>query len=162
MNGSIWSLGLQDILSTRSYRERDLSWHAPTWGQEARVNSRLPLIIADRAVENMEKTDEKNLNYMMSTFDNMYKLRRPDEIRTFLEDNDFLSPLISEAYWKLQNHFPNSSIFMQVDNNELVISVGTGLSPEEADEKLHNFDEEWWIDASENSNARLCITVEFQ
>jgi|WetSurMetagenome_2_1015567.scaffolds.fasta_scaffold117483_2 hypothetical protein len=108
------------------------------------------------------ETNEKNLNFMMATFSDMYKLRRPNEIRDFLEANDFLNPLVSEAHDKLQEYFPNSTIFMEVDQNELVVSVGTSFSPEEADERLHNFDVEWWIDASENSKARLCITVEFQ
>lgn len=107
-------------------------------------------------------TDGKNLNFMMAAFSNMYKLRQPNEIRDFLEINDFLSPLVSEAHGRLQNYFPNSTIFMEVDQNELVISVGTSFSPEEADRRLQKFDEEWWIDKSINSNARLCITVEFQ
>jgi hypothetical protein len=107
-------------------------------------------------------TDAKNLNFMMAAFNNMYKLRRPNEIRDFLEANDFLNPLVSEAHDQLQKHFPSSTIFMEVDQNELVMSVGTSFSPEEADERLHNFDVEWWIDASEKSKARLCITVEFQ
>ncbi|MDD2755026.1 MAG: hypothetical protein PHS80_05785 [Methanothrix sp.] len=107
-------------------------------------------------------TDEKNLNFMMAAFNNMFKLRRPTEIRDFLEANDFLNPLVSEAHDQLQKYFPYSTIFMEVAQNELIISVGTSFSPEEADERLHNFDADWWIDESINSKAKLCITVEFQ
>jgi hypothetical protein len=107
-------------------------------------------------------TDEKNLNSMIATYNSMYQLREPSEIRVFLEDNDFLNPIITEAYGKLQKHFPSSTIFMEVEQNELVISVGTTLSPQEAKEKLDKFDEEWWLDNCMQSHAKLCITVEFQ
>jgi hypothetical protein len=107
-------------------------------------------------------TGERNLNSMIAMYESMYHLRKPSKIRVFLEDNEFLDPIITEAYGKLQKHFPSSAIFMEVVQNELVISIGTTLSPEDADEKLDSFDEEWWIDASARSNARLCITVEFQ
>jgi len=86
----------------------------------------------------------------------------PIDVGKFLNSNKFLIPLISEAYNRLPKFFPLSPVSMRVHQNELVIAVMTSLSPEDADEKLDNFDEEWWIDASERSNARLCITVEFQ
>ncbi len=118
--------------------------------------------IASTAVSDLMLTDEKNLNSMMATYNSMYQLRKPSEIRVFLEDNDFLDPIIADANRRLQKYFPNSTIFMEVDQGELVISVGTSLSPEEADERLNKFDEDWWIDEFINSKARLCITVEFQ
>jgi len=108
-------------------------------------------------------TDEITLSSTMTIIKAMYAFRGGDnEIREFLTNNVYLVPLASEAYKKLQTYFPYSTIFMEVNQDQLVISVGTTESPEEADERLHRFDEDWWIDASINSMGRLCITVEFQ
>jgi hypothetical protein len=87
-------------------------------------------------------TDEIILNSSMSIFNIMYDLRGSDEIRGFLKSNSFLIPLVSEAYDKLQMYFPYSTIFAEVIQNELVISVGTTLSPKEAKEQLYKFDED--------------------
>jgi len=107
-------------------------------------------------------SDSDNLNYTMALYNNMYVLRNPTEIREFLKNNKYLISLVSEAHQELQRFFPSSLLSMKVHQNELVVAVMTSLPPEDADEKLDNFDEEWWIDALTRSNARLCITVEFQ
>jgi len=110
--------------------------------------------------------DEIFLNSAMSMFNNMYDIRGDfagsKSVREFLQNNTFLIPLVSEAYEKLQTHFPYSTIFMDVVHDELVISVGTTLSPKEARKNLNAFDEEWWLDVCVNSHAKLCITVEFE
>jgi len=119
-------------------------------------------ITPSRAIVRILSTDEKNLNFIMVILSNMYKLRRPNEIRDFLQDNEYLNPLLSDAYNNLQSYFPGSTIFMEVEHGELVISVGTKLPPEQAIENLDKFDEEWWLDACIDSRAKLCITVEYQ
>jgi hypothetical protein len=110
--------------------------------------------------------DEIFLNSAMSIFNNMYDIRGNfagcKAVREFLQCNTFLIPLVSEAYERLQTHFPYSTIFMDVVHDELVISVGTTLSPKETRKNLNAFDEEWWLDVCVNSHAKLCITVEFQ
>jgi hypothetical protein len=120
------------------------------------------LDIANKVVNILAPTDEIILNSAMSIFNIMYDLRGGSEISEFLKDNAFLIPLVSEAYEKLQKHFPYSTFFMSVDQDTLVISVGTTLSPEEANENLNRFDEEWWLNVCVNSQAKLCIMVEFQ
>jgi len=99
---------------------------------------------------------------MMTIFGDQYKLRRANEIRDFLNDNNYLIPLVSDAYSNLQKYFPGSAVFMEVERGDLVISVVTELSPEEATSKLYQFDEDWWLDACIDSRARMCITVEYQ
>jgi hypothetical protein len=108
-----------------------------------------------------DHTDTENLNFIMSILSSMYMIRSGGKVRDFLENNKYLTPLVSEAYPELQKHFPYSTIFMDVDQGILVISVGTTLSPEDANEKLNGFDEEWWLNVCVKSQARLCITVEF-
>lgn len=92
----------------------------------------------------------------------MYTLRGSDEVDAFLESNDYLIPLVCEAYPRLINYFPNSAVFMEVVQGELVISVGTALGPRDAKNQLYRFGEDWWLDVDPNLRSRLCITVEFQ
>jgi dTDP-4-amino-4,6-dideoxygalactose transaminase len=117
-----------------------------------------------KALDDMSNmiSDDDGLNYTMALYNNMYALRNPTEIREFLKNNRYLISLVSEAYQELQRFFPRSPVSMKIHQNEMVVAVKTSLSPEDADEMLDNFDEEWWIEASARSNARLCITVEFQ
>lgn len=107
-------------------------------------------------------SDDDNLNYTLAVYNNLYTLRNPTDIREFLKNNRYLIPLISEAYGKLQMFFPPSTVFMEVLQNEMVISVGTSLSANEAKNKLDEFDDRWWLNECIKSNAKLCITVEFQ
>lgn len=103
-----------------------------------------------------------SINSQATMISSMYACRGGDEVTKFLVDNKFLIPLAYEAYDRLQTYFPSSTIFAEVGCDRLLISVGTNLSPEEADDRLHRFDEEWWIDASITSMGQLCIMVEFQ
>lgn len=121
-----------------------------------------PIDMATGIFNEMTYTDEIKLNSLMSIFNIMYDIRGADEYREFLKNNISLTPLLSEAYDKLQVHFPYSTIFAEVIEDELVISIGTTLSPKEAKGKLYKFDEEWWLDVDVNLRSKICITVEFQ
>jgi hypothetical protein len=113
-------------------------------------------------VVNNMVSDSDDLNYTMALYNNIYVLRNPVLIKKFLESNKYLIQLVTDAHRELQKYFPPSSIFMEVLQNELVISVGTHLSPIEAKDGLDKFDDGWWLDKCEQSNAKMCITVEFQ
>jgi hypothetical protein len=117
---------------------------------------------AIEGANDMISDDDDNLNYTLALYNNLYTLVNPTDIREFLKNNKYLIPLISEAYHKLQVFFPPSTVFMEVLQNEMVISVGTSLSANEAKNKLDEFDERWWLNECIKSNAKLCITVEFQ
>ncbi|MGB5099782.1 MAG: hypothetical protein WBN94_04195 [Methanothrix sp.] len=109
--------------------------------------------------------DEMYLNSAICLFSNMYNIDNDldgPEIREFLQINTFLIPLLSEAYGRLQRYFPYDTVSMYVDQNTLVVSVRTDLAPRDARENLSKFDDEWWLDVCTESQAKLCITVEFQ
>lgn len=122
----------------------------------------IPVDIATGILSEMTYTDEINLNSLMSILCIMYDVRGSDEFRDFLKNNISLAPLVSEAYKKLQVYFPYSTIFAEVIEDELVISVGTTLAPREAKVQLYKFDEDWWLDIAANLRSKICITVEFQ
>lgn len=107
-------------------------------------------------------SDNENLNYTMALLTDLYSLRNPLEIKEFLGDNKFIISLVSEAHGELQRFFPLSAIFMEVMQNELVISVGTSLSHKEAKERLYELYKEWWLGVDANLRSMICITVEFQ
>ena len=48
------------------------------------------------------------------------------------------------------------------DGKELLISISTSLPPNEAIRGLDAFDDEWWLSASTNSSADICIKVEYR
>ena len=101
--------------------------------------------------------------------DRLYTFRERTEVLWFLERYPFLPPLLLEAYDEIENHFPYSELFLEVvtdpeetDDSQLVISIGTNLNPDEADDRLDEFDDSWWLDALDQAQGKLCIDVEFR
>jgi hypothetical protein len=99
----------------------------------------------------------------------IYSFRKPREVKRFLETYKFLAPLLIEAYFEIGKHFPNPRIFLEIDidpeetnDQQLVAFVATNYSPNEAIRKLKQFDEDWWLDALDRAQKRLCINVEFE
>lgn len=99
----------------------------------------------------------------------IYSFRKPGEVKRFLETYKFLAPLLIEAYFEIGKHFPNPRIFLEIDidpeetnDQQLVAFVATNYSPNEAIRKLKQFDEDWWLDALDRAQKRLCINVEFE
>lgn len=97
-----------------------------------------------------------------------YTFRNRDEVSRFIEEHPFLVSLLSEAHNKITTHFPHSRVFAEVmsepdetDGSELVVSVATNLAPAEALDRLGQFDKDWWLDALEQAQGKLCINMEF-
>jgi hypothetical protein len=99
----------------------------------------------------------------------MYDFRKPVEISHFLQVNPFLTPLLEEAYTHIRKYFPSSQLILEVvadpealDEEQLVIFIVVKYDPDEASETLNQLDENWWLDAMEWTQDKLCITLEFQ
>jgi hypothetical protein len=102
------------------------------------------------------------------TIEKMYVFRRSAEILQFLEENLFLIPLLKEAYIRIGSYFPSSKVSLEVvadqemtDEKQLVIFISVDSDSEQATERLDRLDEEWWLDALEKTQGKLCITLEF-
>jgi hypothetical protein len=99
----------------------------------------------------------------------LYIFREPKEVSRFLEDNPFLILLLLEAYGQIERYFgPYPQVFLEVvtdpeapDDRELFALIYTGLTPDEALDGLDRFDRNWWLDASQTAQGKLCIDVEF-
>jgi hypothetical protein len=90
------------------------------------------------------------------------------EIMQFLERYPFLVSLLTEAYSNIVKYFPNPSIFLSVATDpeefgadQLVASIATNMGPDEATDALSTFDKQWWLNALNWAQDKLCITVEF-
>lgn len=100
----------------------------------------------------------------------LYNIRGESEVFKFLEDKPSIISLVLEAHERIRDYFGSSTeLVLEVitdpeatEDYELVIFVRTNLSPDDAFRMLEQLDEEWWLDASEDTNEKLCIHVEFE
>ena len=97
----------------------------------------------------------------------LYTFRERAKALWFLERYPFLISLLLEAYSKIGNYFPYPQVFLEVvtdpeafDDYQLVVSIATNLDPDEAVDTLERLDEDWWLDALDRAQGKLCIDVE--
>jgi len=102
-------------------------------------------------------------------FERLYILRNDSEVRRFINQHQFLEPLLREVHARVQNYFPGSPLFLEVftdpedqGEQELVASVSTGLPSPAAHEKLTQFDHEWWLASLARAQSKLSVTLEFR
>jgi len=109
------------------------------------------------------------LHRELTLLNRIYTFRKPPEVSDFLSDNVYLVPLLVEAYGKIREYFPSAKLILEVvadpeadKEKELVIFIRTNLPPDEALDRLELLDRNWWLDASLDSDEKLCIHVEFE
>ena len=109
------------------------------------------------------------LHRELTLLNRIYTFRKPSEVSDFLSDNVYLIPLLVEAYGKIREYFPSAKLILEVvadpeadKEKELVIFICTNLPPDEALDRLELLDRNWWLDASLDSDEKLCIHVEFE
>jgi hypothetical protein len=77
--------------------------------------------------------------------------------------------LLLEAHEKILTHFgAESHATLEIitdpeveDDQELFVFVRTLLPPKEAFARLEQLDREWWLDASEKAQGKMCIHLRF-
>lgn len=99
----------------------------------------------------------------------LYSLRTPLQVRRFLGEHPFLAPLLVAAYDVTIRYFTPLSLALELiadpdstDDEQLVLFVALQLTPPEAFAKLERFDNEWWLDAMDEAQGHLCISLEFR
>lgn len=105
-----------------------------------------------------------------------YVFRNDTEVKHFLREYPFLAQLLLDTYSKIQAHFPDSQVFLEVatdygafdhtshamnNSKELVASISTHLHPEEAIEALHEFYDDWWLKVLEKAKGKISFGLEF-
>lgn len=88
------------------------------------------------------------------------RLVKTIDAENILKNNIELSILVFRAKFKLMDYFGLASLYLEVvEENKLLLSVYTKMSPSESLEKLQQFDDEWWIENEPLADGRLCIDV---
>lgn len=87
----------------------------------------------------------------------------------FIGQHPYLTDLLEEAYIEIQKHFgPNPEVRLEVvaDHEvpglvEMFGYIVTGLTPEEAGERLQQFDRDWFLKQLPRVKGLLNFDVEF-
>jgi len=112
---------------------------------------------------------DTKLNHDMILLNNKYTLKTVKDVYDFVGNNLHLLPLLMEAYHRIRNFFPSEILFLEVvtdpdeiGEKQLVIYICTDLSPRDAIDKLDQLDDNWWLNASDASDSKLLIQVEYE
>jgi hypothetical protein len=88
---------------------------------------------------------------------------------TFLDHHPFLVPILIEAFFQIARFFPSFVGFLEVHidpddstDRQIMLSIMTSLSPEDALATLDQLDEQWWFDEVGKAQGKLCIMLGFQ
>lgn len=105
----------------------------------------------------------------LEEIERLYSLRKPLQVRRFLGEYAFLVPLLVAAHDVTTRYFAPLSLALEViadpdsmDDQQLVLFVVLQLPPAEAFAKLQRLDNEWWLDAMDEAQGHLCISLEFR
>jgi hypothetical protein len=106
---------------------------------------------------------------VFNRLENIYVFRSVAYVKSFLEKNVFLTPLLFEANSKIRQYFGMSStIALEVSldpengrHQQLWARIQTEREPADAMPLLTKFDDEWWLEASIYSHNLLNIKLEY-
>ena len=104
----------------------------------------------------------------LESLEKLYIWRGETEILQFLEKHDFLIPILLEAPEKIRHYFPDAQLFIEcvtdpegIDDDMLELAICMNLDPDEAVDKLNNFQEDWWLNLSNKIRQPLCPILEY-
>jgi hypothetical protein len=98
--------------------------------------------------------------------ENLFTLRDRSSVLDFLSAYPALANVLVETFFKIKEYFPTATLWLEVStdpdepyNTQLLVSVTTDLSTEEADTHLQQFDKDWWLDEMVHAQGKLCIIL---
>ncbi|HLO88448.1 MAG TPA: hypothetical protein VK203_26055 [Nostocaceae cyanobacterium] len=99
----------------------------------------------------------------------LYTIEKNQEVYDFINQHTGLIDLALEAHPQIRKYFPEEKLTLEVvtdyeypDWKTLVISIWSNHYSDEVSQKLHDFEQNWWLDASGGVGVNLCITLEFE
>jgi hypothetical protein len=100
----------------------------------------------------------------------LYTFRRPEEVSQFLDTHPFLVPLLVEAHGMIGDYFgPQPQVVLEIVSDPEVHGlvkvfgyIVTPLTPEEAGNRLQQFDREWFLLQAHRTKGLLNFDVEFR
>lgn len=102
------------------------------------------------------------------TLEQLYTFDSVDEVRSFLSTNPFLVPLLYEAYSYIRRYFPDAQLLLEVIADTEVADWVTlflhiiSSQPEKALDKLHEFEQDYWLDNLDRSQNKLSFSVGYR
>jgi hypothetical protein len=83
-------------------------------------------------------------------------------IKSSLEKNQFLVPLLYAAFFQIKKYFPDAVVLLNFDqeyedDQQLMATIITNKSPDEAFQRLQQLDEQWWLEALDDAQIKLSI-----
>lgn len=112
-------------------------------------------MIKEVSIANQEIVNSSNYKFIFES----------EEAKKFLQHRPYFAELLGQVIYKLKQYFSNAELYLRLihesdfEDDELLLSVVTEKTPEEALETLKRFDEEWWIDHLYLSGNKLNIDV---
>ncbi|MEG3934507.1 MULTISPECIES: hypothetical protein [unclassified Microcoleus] len=104
----------------------------------------------------------------IKSLEKLYSFRGETEILLFLEKYQFLIPVLLEAADKICHYFPDAKLFIEcvtdpeaVEDSMLELAICMNVTPEEAVDKLNQFQDEWWLNLSDKIRQPLCPILEY-
>lgn len=103
----------------------------------------------------------------MSELGRDYQLDDEEDILAFLERYPAVAPLLFDIRSNIRRFFGEDSVRLGMfhdpewpeDDAELIVNIQTRMSPTEALDRLHQFDDEWWIKKLSESRAPLIVSL---
>ncbi len=102
----------------------------------------------------------------IESLERLYTFRKPTDVLKFLAKYPFLVPLVLEAHGYIRKHFPDSPLFLQyvpdpeIDDPQLVVYIVTKLEPEEAIDRMDEFDADWYRNYPNQDQGKMFFNLD--
>mgnify|MGYP001365224024 CR=1 FL=1 len=179
--GTIWEItpSLRETILINLVRSRLIgNWHVMRNSWEIMPSSTEAFHSLSRIVSAWN-TISTSATYIseaqLQLIEGQYVFRNDIEVKHFLREHPFLVWLLLDTYSKIEAHFPDSQVFLEVatdfeafdyysnatnSDKELLASISTHLPPEEALDALNKFYDDWWLKALEEAKGKISFSLE--
>jgi hypothetical protein len=104
----------------------------------------------------------------VTELEQLYTLRKADEVLKYIGENPFLIPLLKSAPEHIRQYFPGApltlELFVDFDNlsyRHLIIYIGTKYNADESLEHLYSLEEALWDILYLPGNAKITTNIEY-
>jgi len=121
------------------------------------------------SINESDQANGTDLNLIMSLLKCMYAIKNAGEVRCILDEHNYLTSLLDDAYENIRKEFPYEEISLEIYSDpayptekEVLISILTPMSPDEAINRLDRVDDGWWINNLGEPYINTCLKIEYQ
>jgi hypothetical protein len=151
-------LGMQMGTSVKAKKE----------GQKVIIETQTVEVTALHTSEEKTALPVAQLKAEAQQIEQLYQLRKPEEVWHFLETHQYLVPLLVEAYGYIRKYFPMADLVLRyvpdpevADEEQLMIYIVTNQDVDVAHEAMEQLDHDWWPKAGDQADDDLCIMLRF-